>query len=549
MTAASKAALLEKALQAVPELLFVVDRHMRVTMSNKADFPADLRSGCRVWLQNDAPCEGDDGQCVLKRPCPFEQVFTTGQSCEVESVEAEGGRARRLCVSPIFDETGQVVLVVGQVHDVTQQRQSEREIRHYAAALESTNRALEEFCEIAEAASQAKSEFLANMSHEIRTPMTAILGFTETLLDPTVGDDDRIDAVRTIQRNGEHLLEILNDILDLSKIESGKMIIEQIDCSPAEIVADVQALMHDRARRKRLDFTVTCRNLIPQTIHTDPTRLRQILINLVGNAIKFTERGRVELRLETTEAEGSPMLRFDVIDTGIGMPPEQLGRLFPRFGQADRTTARRFGGAGLGLIICRRLLEELGGRIDVESQPGRGTAFHVWLPVGVCGDGQRVDYLDVLRAREEDAAAPEVKGDTLPSVAGARVLVAEDAPDNQRLICTILRRAGVEVTLVEDGLRARDAALAARDAQAPFDLVLMDMQMPELDGYQATGQLRRAGYAGPIVALTAHALEGECEKCLSAGCDAYARKPITRQSLLSLVARYTSVPSPASPTP
>ncbi|MBN2024449.1 MAG: response regulator [Pirellulales bacterium] len=535
---APPASLLGRVFAALPERLFLIDRDLRVVMTNKTDLPDYLHGGCRSRCQGDSTTDPPQPPCVLAFECPIKRAFHTGQICEAEFTNPADGRTERVCASPILDEQGRVVLVVGQIHDISRQKQTEREIRHYAAALESTNRALEEFCEVAETASQAKSEFLANMSHEIRTPMTAILGFTETLLDAHVSEADRLDAVRTIQRNGEHLLEVLNDILDLSKIESGKMMIERIDCSAAEVVADVETLMRDRARRKNLALEVVCRRPVPRVIHTDPTRLRQILINLVGNAVKFTERGVVRLSVDVADADDKgPMLLFEVTDTGIGMTPEQIGRLFTRFAQADAATTRRFGGTGLGLVICRRLLDELGGRIAVESQPGEGSAFRVWLPTGVDRNVEQVDYLDVLHARERGGLRPRKRSDA-PSIAGARVLVAEDAPDNQRLVGAILGRAGVEVTLVDTGLAARDAALAARQAGRPFDVVLMDMQMPEMDGYEATRQLRRQGYAGPIIALTAHALEGECQKCLDAGCDAYARKPITKDRLLGLVAQF-----------
>jgi signal transduction histidine kinase len=397
----------------------------------------------------------------------------------------------------------------------------------------------------AEAANEAKTHFLANMSHEVRTPMTAIIGFAETLLDPGLDESERGFAVEVIHQNGEHLLQIINDILDVSKIEAGKLEVEQIECSPVQIVSDVQSLMRVRAEEKSLNLIIEYAGQVPETIKTDPTRLRQIIINLVGNAIKFTSGGDVRLvaRFSGPEDPGQsqPMMVFDVIDSGIGMTDEQVGRLFRPFVQADPTTTRRFGGTGLGLTISKHLAEYLGGDITVNSKPGEGSTFRVAIPTGPI---ERVRMVDpVTGAIIDDGASSEVpaeeKEDPLEIRLDCRVLVAEDFAANQKLIEYVLGKAGAQVTLVENGQLAVDAALEAKEKGTPFDVILMDMQMPVLNGYQATGMLRRRDYTGPILALTAHAMSTDAEKCLNAGCDGYATKPIDRAGLLELVRRHS----------
>ena len=398
----------------------------------------------------------------------------------------------------------------------------------------------------AEAANRAKSEFLANMSHEIRTPMTAILGFADVLLG-RVEEPDDVEAVATIKRNGEHLLEIINDILDLSKIEAGKLEVEQVACSPVELVADVASLMRVRAEAKNIALKTDYVGSIPQSIRTDPTRLRQILVNLLGNAIKFTEVGQV--RLVTRLLAGDdvpPRMQFEVIDTGVGMTEEQLARLFQPFTQGDSSTTRKFGGTGLGLTISKRLAVILGGSIAVSSTSGKGSTFSVTVATGPL-DG--VPMLDrpteaALASRQSVRAAVQSRAKL-----DCRILLAEDGPDNQRLISFILEKNGAEVVIAENGRVAVEQALAHLPGrgqrydgeQEPFDVILMDMQMPLTDGYEATRQLRGAGYKGPIIALTAHAMKDDRRKCLEAGCDDYLAKPIDREELLALVARHSSV--------
>ena len=387
--------------------------------------------------------------------------------------------------------------------------------------------------EAAEAASRAKSEFLANTSHEIRTPLTAILGYTDMMLDRDITAGERMAHVEAIRRNGEHLLAVMNDILDLSKIEAGKMTLEKVACSPITLVSEVTDLMRPRAAAKGLSFDVEWQGPLPERITTDPTRLRQILLNLVSNAVKFTERGGVRVRVSLADPDerGRRLLRIDVTDTGIGMTPEQQAGLFQPFMQADPSTTRRFGGSGLGLLITRRLADLLGGEVRLASALGVGSTFSAMVDAGSLDGVRMIDRPSGTRTIP--AAAP------LPTEPLAcRVLLVEDGPDNQRLIATILRKAGAEVTVAGNGQAGCDLVREAVVRGEPYDVVLMDMQMPVLDGYAATAQLRRSGYQRPVIALTAHAMQGERERCLAAGCDDFVCKPISRPALIDTVRRY-----------
>jgi signal transduction histidine kinase/CheY-like chemotaxis protein/HPt (histidine-containing phosphotransfer) domain-containing protein len=393
----------------------------------------------------------------------------------------------------------------------------------------------------AESATLAKSAFLAHMSHEIRTPLTALLGFADLLAAPALSESDRLNYAMIIQRNGEHLLEVINDLLDLSKIEAGKLAVERRDCSPVGLLAEVAALMRIRAEQRGLRFEVVLATPVPATISTDPTRLRQVLHNLVGNAVKFTSQGSVILTASSS-ADGRTMT-LAVADTGIGMSPEQLGQLFRPFQQADVTMSRRFGGTGLGLAICRPMVEALGGALTVESRLGQGSTFVVRLPVEAAAGTPLVSAIPA-----ESGASEGSKRGEAALLSGA-VLLAEDGPDNQVLIATLLRRAGLTVAVVASGDLAVEGALAAGREGRPFDLVLMDMQMPVLDGYEATRSLRAAGYGGPVVALTAHTMSGERERCLAAGCDGYLAKPLDPVEFRALLRRFLRQRPPPDTAP
>ena len=421
-------------------------------------------------------------------------------------------------VAPLVDASGGVVALCSIIRDLTSTHHLTREL-HKAK-------------EAAEAATIAKSHFLASMSHEIRTPLTALLGFADLLADPAINASDHLNYALVIRRNGEYLLSIINDILDLSKIEAGKLTVERIECSLASTLGDVASLMRVRAVEHGLDFDVQFLTPIPAVIHTDPTRLRQVLLNLVGNAVKFTRNGRVCVILSHDKTTTPEQLRIEVVDTGIGMTVEQTAGLFQPFQQADVSMSRRFGGSGLGLSICKALAHALGGEISVRTAPGKGSTFTVVLALD---DTSGIPLISKLEAAQVTSPA-ETYG--MPQKLEGRVLLAEDGPDNQLLLTTLLRNVGLAVTLAENGKVAVDRAWRADGMGVPFDLVLMDMQMPEMDGYAATGELRRRGYRRPIVALTAHAMAGERERCIAAGCDDYVSKPVERARFLATLRRF-----------
>jgi signal transduction histidine kinase/ActR/RegA family two-component response regulator len=387
----------------------------------------------------------------------------------------------------------------------------------------------------ATSASRAKSLFVANVSHEIRTPMTAILGYTDVLAEPDLPEAERREAIETLRRNGHHLLALINDMLDLSKIEAGGLEVRRSEASPISVSQHVVALLRERARVKGLLLELELAPDLPDKIWSDALRVQQILVNLVGNAIKFTEQGGVRLLVSHRSASGgADEVWFDVIDSGIGIAPADRERVFAPFSQADASESRRYGGTGLGLAISLGLAQQLGGKLELESEVGRGSIFRLRLPVGV-PDG-------AVRAGAELHGSELVVRQGTPALARTalhgRVLVAEDGVDNQRLIERLLSRVGLELTFASDGRSAIDLVLGAEREGRPFAAVLMDMQMPEIDGYAATQALRDAGFTRPIIALSAHAMIEDRERCLAAGCNAFAAKPIDRRALLDLLAEH-----------
>lgn len=430
--------------------------------------------------------------------------------CEFR-VQHTDGTVRWLCAnaSPVPAEEAHAGHV-GTVEDVTTRQQAEEELK----------RAKDE----AEASNRTKSEFVANISHELRTPLTAILGFADLLGDESTLPEERANAAETVRRNGEHLLSIINDVLDLSKIEAGRLGIEKIATDPARIIRDVTELLAPKAAAKDIELKAVCEDLPPGVL-TDPLRLRQILINLAGNAVKFTRRGSVTIHATWSQGGAAgPELVIRVKDSGIGMTAHQRDRIFVPFFQADSSMARRFGGTGLGLPISLKLAHAMGGDVEVESVHGEGSTFTL-----------RLHAPSVEMPVQETSAAT---AGPLPQVRG-RILLAEDGLDNQRLLTMILRKAGADVTVAENGKAAIDAVTAAQLTENPYDLILMDMQMPEMDGQTAVGLLRKRGCSTPIIALTAHAMDEDRARCLAAGCDGFATKPVDRRALLTLCARFT----------
>ncbi|MAY75672.1 MAG: hypothetical protein CMJ31_13340 [Phycisphaerae bacterium] len=384
-------------------------------------------------------------------------------------------------------------------------------------------RQFEEAAREAEQANAFKSAFLANMSHELRTPLTAINGYSELIYRSGTSLSELRSYGETINRNGQHLLEVINDILDLSKIEAGRIEIEQVATRLGRPLEDVSSVLKPRVAQKGLTFEVEFDPAVPPVVVIDPTRFRQVVLNLVGNAVKFTESGFVRISIAYETATST--LSVTVTDSGIGMTAVQARRVFNAFTQGDASMARQYGGTGLGLSISRELARRMGGDITVESAPGEGSTFVATFhaPPSTVED---VDQSSAVVHRTTRVGV-EVVG-------GRRVLVVDDGPDNRRLIAFHLQKAGAVIEIAENGREAVDKIVGA---ELPFDLVLMDMQMPVLDGYGATRELRERGIHVPIVALTAHAMKGDDDTCRVAGCDGYIAKPFKATELFIGIAR------------
>ena len=444
-------------------------------------------------------------------------------------------------IRPWYDNEGQVAGIMMFTQDITADKAMERALEEKNASLTTTLKKLDEARLAADAANRAKSEFLANMSHEIRTPLTAILGYTDMLSEENKTPQKpapRNDAIDTIRNAGDHLLVVINDILDLSKIEAGKMQVEDVEFNLPGVLVEVDSLMRMRAAERGVELDTVLQSPIPQRVQGDPTRVRQVLMNLVGNATKFTEHGKVTVRIESESTDDEPWIHFTIQDTGPGMTREQAESLFNPFNQADNSVTRKHGGTGLGLTISRRLSNLMGGDVWLDwTEAGKGSRFVFRLPLRFPPSTPMVN--DIIETNESKASAPS-SVEMSPTTLSARILVAEDNVVNQRLIAFHLEKAGATVDLAMNGKEALAAIHEKGKNDQPYDLLVTDMQMPEMDGYTLAKTLREEGWPLPIVALTAHAMAEDRQRCVDAGCNDYVSKPIDKKQLIAVCHRYTA---------
>jgi PAS domain S-box-containing protein len=469
------------------------------------------------------PCEAPHDSC------PLQDILKTGRHSVFEHIHYDGaGNPMHVEVSasPIKDADGNVIHIVHVSRNVSERRLAEDKIRELNANLESRVEELKKVNETTEASARSKSEFLANMSHEIRTPMNAIMGMANLVLETKLTLEQK-EYLEVINQASQSLLTLLNDILNLSKIESGKLELESVVFDLKSAIAEALSLVRLQAAEKKLTLEHSIQPGTPMTLKGDPTRLKQVLVNLLGNAVKFTDKGCISLQVrelpsEDNEETDSKTLWFSVHDTGIGIPYERQKEIFDVFAQADGSVTRKYGGTGLGLAICKRLVELMNGTLWVDSEPQKETTFHFTVVV---------EAVDVLTIEDR----PKGSGGALQEGVPLKILLAEDNDFNQILVVRLLEREGHSVTVAVTGARAVEYLEEER-----FDLVLMDIQMPEMDGFTATNIIRDAAsgvldHDVPIIAMTANAMSGDREKCLAAGMNDYISKPINPEELHSKI--------------
>jgi len=508
------------ALDTLTEGLLVVDRKQNIVLANEAfanfvgrapENLVGLPASSLSWLS-------DDGVALPKSDMPWDRALDSGelQSNEMVGMADSNGKTHTFIVNcaPVLSAGGKAGGALVSLDDVTQ--------------LEENKVELGKAKEKAEAANRAKSDFLANMSHDIRTPMNAILGFTELLRRGySKSEKDARKYLETIHSSSKHLLDLINDILDLSKVEAGALDLERITCAPNLLVREVITVLRVKAREKEIYLEFAAEGEIPATIQSDPTYLRRIITNLVGNSLKFTESGGVRVTLKLADTGEKPQLSIAITDTGIGISPERMDSMFDPFTQEDSSVTRKFGGTGLGLTISRRFARAMGGDIVATSVPGEGSTFTVTVDTGSL-DG--VNMLSPDEATNEDAVADQVE-QVRWQFPPARVLVVDDGPENRELVALILADCGLTVEQAENGQIGVDMARAQN-----FDLILMDMQMPVMDGYTATRTLRDDGLEIPIIALTANVMKEAELKVMEAGCSGIQAKPVNIDLLLQTLA-------------
>ncbi|MEK6775064.1 MAG: MHYT domain-containing protein [Bdellovibrionota bacterium] len=449
---------------------------------------------------------------------PFIDRALTGEIVTYERNSKSGQREVILNITfvPEFDHKRNVMGFIIVASDVTKYKEIQTELKSAKEA--------------AEVANATKSAFLANMSHEIRTPLGSVLGFSELMFSDDMTADEKQNHIEIIKRNGKLLSDIINDILDISKVEAGKMEIEKVDVPLKDLLNEAASLLNLEASGKGIKLTFSTEGLIPDVIKTDPTRLRQVLFNIIGNAIKFTKKGTVDVKIMLDPLKDSAKLAFVVKDTGAGIKPEQIDRLFSPFTQADVTTTRKFGGTGLGLVLSKKLAQALGGDVILESSiSGQGSTFVVTID-----HGHSAELMFERSSWKEESVTRVPVRETSPALSRLNILVVDDSLDNQALVKKLLKLAGAAVDTANNGREGIEKALSGN-----FNLVLMDLQMPEMDGYEATRELRRQGFNLPIIALTAHAMKEERKKCLDNGFNDHLTKPIDRMRLIDALSGYS----------
>lgn len=467
----------------------------------EAIHPEDLRNFLKAWIQS------------MNHGTPFQT------ECRIRRHDGHM-RWHWIRAIPETNSADNVTAWIGTCTDIHDRKESEQRL------INAERQAV--------AANEAKTHFLANMSHEIRTPLSAILGFAELMLNTDLDADERVNSIQTICRSGQQLLKIIDEILDISKVEAGHLQVEHLDVNIPNLLKDLRSLLQVRAQSKEISLDVVLKNKIPEHIYTDPTRLRQILMNMISNAIKFTEQGKVTVEVNWTEGteQKPPSLQFHVRDTGVGIEMAQAEKLFQPFVQMDTSTTRKFGGTGLGLALSRKLAQALGGNVQLEqSAEGEGSTFLVEVEAVPVENSKFVAGLEdttvVELSRKPNSEKLELEG--------LRILLVEDAAINQILITKFLTTAGAKVDLAENGRIGVEKAMSGN-----YGIVLMDIQMPEMDGYQATTTLRASGFKTPIIALTAHALKEDRDRCLGVGCSDHLTKPIDRKKLITQISYFVA---------